>query len=75
MNSEHDKMLNMRDKQKCRILVPQSRLLFGICDAWEVLKEGQCAFKVTRDGDGLPYALKNTEVLVTRNPFLHPGDL
>ncbi|KAH7007855.1 RNA dependent RNA polymerase-domain-containing protein [Microdochium trichocladiopsis] len=28
-----------------------------------------------RHGDGLPYALKNTEVLVARNPCLHPGDL
>ncbi|KAK8017878.1 hypothetical protein PG993_014204 [Apiospora rasikravindrae] len=75
VHAEYDKMLNKRDEQRCRILVPQSRLLFGVCDAWDVLKEGECAVKVTRDGDGLPYALKNTEVLVTRNPCLHPGDL
>ena len=31
--------------------------------------------KVTMDGDGLPMALKGMEVLVTRNPCLHPGDL
>ncbi|KAK7910584.1 hypothetical protein PG985_013065 [Apiospora marii] len=75
VHAEYDKMLNKRDEQKCRILVPQSRLLFGVCDAWGVLKEGECAVKVTLDGDGLPYALKNAEVLVTRNPCLHPGDL
>ncbi|KAK8041602.1 PhoH-like protein [Apiospora phragmitis] len=75
VHAEYDKMLNKRDEQRCRILVPQSRLLFGVCDAWDVLKEGECAVKITRDGDGLPYALKNTEVLVTRNPCLHPGDL
>ncbi|KAK8137438.1 hypothetical protein PG984_002931 [Apiospora sp. TS-2023a] len=75
VHAEYDKMLNKRDEQKCRILVPQSRLLFGVADAWGVLKEGECAVRVTRDGDGLPYALRNTEVLVTRNPCLHPGDL
>ncbi|UKZ47230.1 hypothetical protein TrVGV298_001446 [Trichoderma virens] len=75
INAEYDKMLNKRDEQKCRILIPKSRLLFGVCDAWGVLKPGQCAVKVTMDGDGQPYALKGMKVLVTRNPCLHPGDL
>ena len=75
VNSEYDRMINKRDDQRCRILIPQSRLLFGICDAWGVLNEGECAVKVTMDGDGQPYALKGMEVLVTRNPCLHPGDL
>lgn len=75
VNSEYNKMLNKRDEQKCRILIPKSRLLFGVCDAWGVLKEGECAVKVTMDGDGVPRALKGTELLVTRNPCLHPGDL
>jgi regulator of nonsense transcripts 1 len=75
VNAEYDKMLNKREEQKCRILIPKSRLLFGVCDAWGVLKQGQCAVKVTMDGDGQPYALKGTKVLVTRNPCLHPGDL
>jgi len=68
-------MLNKRDEQKCRILVPKSRLIFGICDAWGVLKEGECAVCVTMDGDGVPRVIKGIEVLVTRNPCLHPGDL
>ncbi|KAL7958767.1 RNA dependent RNA polymerase domain-containing protein [Trichoderma compactum] len=63
INAEYDKMLNKRDEQKCRILIPKSRLLFGVCDAWGVLKPGQCAVKVTMDGDGQPYALKGTKVL------------
>jgi regulator of nonsense transcripts 1 len=75
VNKEYDKMRNKRDEQKCRILVPKSRLLFGVCDAWGVLKEGECAVKITMEGDGQPAALKGCDVLVTRNPCLHPGDM
>lgn len=75
VKNEYAKMLNKRDEQKCRILIPNSRLLFGVCDAWGVLKEGECAVKVTMDGDGQPSALKGGDVLVTRNPCLHPGDM
>lgn len=75
VNSEYDRMINKRHEQRCRILIPNSRLLFGICDAWGVLKEGECAVKVTLDVNGQPYTLKGMDVLVTRNPCLHPGDL
>jgi hypothetical protein len=75
VNEEYSKMLNKKDEQRCRILVPNSRLLFGVCDAWDVLKDGECAVMVTMDGDGQPRALTNMEILVTRNPCLHPGDL
>jgi RNA dependent RNA polymerase. len=75
VKNEYAKMLNKREEQKCRILIPKSRLLFGVCDAWGVLKEGECAVKITLEENGLPMALKNCEVLVTRNPCLHPGDL
>ncbi|GAB1319470.1 hypothetical protein MFIFM68171_09680 [Madurella fahalii] len=75
VKNEYAKMLNKRDEQKCRILIPHSRLLFGVCDAWGVLKEGECAVKVTMDGDGQPAALTGSDVLVTRNPCLHPGDM
>jgi hypothetical protein len=50
-------------------------LLFGVCDAWGVLKEGECAVKVTMDGGGQALALTGMNLLVTRNPCLHPGDL
>lgn len=75
VKGEYGKMLNKRDEQKCRILIPKSRLLFGVCDAWGVLKEGECAVKVTLFGDGQPASLTGMEVLVTRNPCLHPGDM
>lgn len=74
INVELAKMLNKRDEQRCRIFVQKSRLMFGVCDAWDVLKEGQCAVKVTLEENGQPYALKNTEITVIRNPCLHPGD-
>jgi regulator of nonsense transcripts 1 len=74
INGELSKMLNKKDEQRCRIFVQKSRLLFGVCDAWDVLREGECAVKVTLEGSGQPYALKNTEVTVIRNPYLHPGD-
>lgn len=74
VNEELKKMLNKQGGQKCRIMVPKSRLLFGVCDAWDVLKEWECAVKVTLEENGLPHALKNTEIIVIRNPCLHPGD-
>ncbi|PNP82148.1 hypothetical protein FNYG_04337 [Fusarium nygamai] len=74
VNDELKKMLNKQGGQKCRIFVQKSRLLFGVCDAWDVLKEGECAVKVTLEENGLPHTLKNTEIIVIRNPCLHPGD-
>lgn len=76
VNSEFAKMVKPRyDEQRCRILIPKSRLLFGVCDAWGVLKEGECQVRVTLDGDGSPVTLVGTSVIVTRNPCLHPGDM
>ncbi|CEF83201.1 hypothetical protein FGSG_09076 [Fusarium graminearum PH-1] len=74
VNAELKKMLNKKDGQRCRIFVQKSRLLFGVCDAWDVLREGEVAVKVTMEETGVPHALKNTEVTVIRNPCLHPGD-
>ncbi|KAI1311760.1 RdRP-domain-containing protein [Xylaria venustula] len=75
VKDEKGKMLNKRDTRKCRIPIPKSRLLFGVCDELGVLKEGECHAKITTDENGLPQTLKNAHVLVTRNPCLHPGDL
>lgn len=72
---ERGKMINKRDLQKSRILIPRSRLLFGVCDTRGVLQEGECFVKPTIDGDGVPHALTGCYVLVARNPCLHPGDL
>lgn len=73
--TERNSMINKREEQRCRILIKDSRLLFGICDPVDVLKPGECFVRVTSDDNGLPRTLINTEVLVTRNPCLHPGDL
>lgn len=75
LNQEYEKMLTKRHQQRCRIMIPQSRLLFGICDSKNILREGECVVRVTMEGDGQPRQLSGMEILVTRNPCLHPGDL
>jgi len=75
IRAEHNKLINNRGEQRCRILIPNSRILFGVCDAWDVLKEGECQVRITHDQKGQPLTLMNCDVLVTRNPCLHPGDL
>lgn len=75
VQQEYQRMINKKDQQRCRIMIPKSRLLYGICDSEDVLKEGECFVRVTMEGDGQPRQLSGMEILVTRNPCLHPGDL
>jgi hypothetical protein len=81
VKQECSKMINKREEQRCRILIPESRLLFGICDPYAkqghqgLLQEGCCFVRITHADDGEARTLEGTEVLVTRNPCLHPGDL
>ena len=75
VTGELNKMINKRDEQRCKILVLKSRLVFGVCDPRGVLKEGECAVRFTMVEDGVPKTIVGTDVLVTRNPCLHPGDL
>ena len=72
---ELNKMVNKKDEQRCKIFIPKSRLIFGVCDPRNVLKEGECGLKVTMVEDGGAKTIVGTEILVTRNPCLHPGDL
>lgn len=72
---EQGKMNNKCGEQKCRILVPSSRLLFGVCDHKGVLKPGECYVCVTLHADGKPRKITGANVLIARNPRLHPGDL
>jgi regulator of nonsense transcripts 1 len=74
VRAEYAKMLNKRDGQKCRIFIPKSRILFGVCDPADVLKPGECSVRITSEEGGHPKSLANAEILVTRNPTLHPGD-
>lgn len=75
VQQEYQRMINRKDQQRCRVMVPKSRLLYGVCDSKDVLKEGECFVRVTMEGDGQPRQLNGMEILVTRNPCLHPGDL
>ena len=75
VNQEFSRLLNSRGAQRSRIMIPKSRLLFGTCDSTSTLREGECAVKVTLEENGHPQALDGMEILVTRNPCLHPGDL
>jgi RNA dependent RNA polymerase len=75
ISQEQGKMINKRGDQKCRILIPSSRLLFGVCDHKDVLKAGECYVRVTQNADGKPRTIVDANVLIARNPCLHPGDL
>ncbi|OQV00754.1 AAA domain-containing protein [Cladophialophora immunda] len=75
VTQEYGKMLNKHEEQKTRILIPRSRLLFGVCDPYGLLKPGECFLRVTLEEFGTPVTMTGVEVLVSRNPCLHPGDL
>lgn len=58
-------------KPRTRMMIKESRLLFGVCDPYGVLKEGQVHIRITTEnGASTPI---NADVLVVRNPCLHPG--
>ena len=75
ITQEYSKMVNKREEQKTRILIPKSRLLFGICDPYGLLKPDECFLRVTSDETGAPLTIIGANVLISRNPCLHPGDL
>ena len=59
------------DKSRTRMMIHKSRLIFGVCDPYGVLKEGQVHIRITTEnGASTPI---NSDVLVVRNPCLHPG--
>ncbi|KAL4068636.1 RNA dependent RNA polymerase-domain-containing protein [Scleroderma yunnanense] len=60
------------DKLRARMIIHKSRLVYGVCDPFKILKEGQVHIRVT-SRLGLS-TLINGDVLVVRNPCLHPGD-
>lgn len=59
-------------KERVRMLVHKSRRLYGVCDPHRVLKEGQVHVRVMTSRNGSS-TITGTEVLVVRNPCLHPG--
>ncbi|KAI0333202.1 RdRP-domain-containing protein [Cubamyces sp. BRFM 1775] len=62
-----------KEKFRARMIIPKSRFLFGVCDPYGVLKEGEVHVRVSVPRKGAT-TLTNTQVLVVRNPCLHPGD-
>lgn len=60
-------------KYKSRIMIHKSRRLFGVCDPFQVLKEGEVHIRITvaRKGAATPI---HGDVIIVRNPCLHPGE-
>ena len=58
-------------KPRTRMMIHKSRLIFGVCDPYGVLKEGQVQIRITTE-NGVSTPI-NADVLVVRNPCLHPG--
>ena len=68
------KMFDKRDSEKVHILVPESRILFGVADSTETLRPNECHVRITVEGMGVR-SLHGAWVIVGRNPCLHPGDI
>jgi hypothetical protein len=63
---------NDKGRSKSRTFIRDSRRLFGVCDPYGVLKEGEVHIRITvgRKGPATPI---HGDVVVVRNPCLHPG--
>jgi regulator of nonsense transcripts 1 len=69
--SEVRKFKKEGGKSRTRMMIHKSRLIFGVCEPYGVLREGQVHIRVaTENGESTPI---NVDVLVVRNPCLHPG--
>jgi hypothetical protein len=75
VKQEYTRMINKRDEQRCRILIPKSRLLFGVCDPTAKnkfggrLKDGECFVRITQDGDGRA----QTIICRSSRPSMYPN--
>ncbi|CAJ1368371.1 unnamed protein product [Effrenium voratum] len=68
LQSELKKMTREPEERKLRIPIQKSRLLFGVADTTGTLQPGECWLEV--ESEELP-----SQVLVTRSPCYHPGDI
>lgn len=71
---EMDSHRKKSDDLRVRIAIERSRLLYGVCDDEGVLQDGEVFVRVHLPGEGVK-TLSNVNVLVVRNPCLHPGDI
>ncbi|KAF8056611.1 RNA-directed RNA polymerase [Lyophyllum atratum] len=71
--SETARFRNEKGRSKAPIFIGDSRRLFGVCDPYQVLKEGEVHIRImtARKGPSTPI---HGDVIVVRNPCLHPGD-
>ena len=60
---------------RTRILVPEARVVFGVCDPYNKLNYGECYFKPTLLHDQGKTFEGCKEVVVARSPCYHPGDI
>ena len=68
--------LKQNSKCKLRVLVPKSRLVFGVCDPFNELEYGQCVFQPTLFDEEQSAEFEAAhEVMVVRNPCYYPGDI
>ena len=58
-----------------KILVPESREVFAVCDPYNKLKYGECYFNPTLPEDEARVFPSGQKFVVTRNPCFHPGDV
>ena len=59
-----------------RILVPNSREVFAVCDPYNKLKYGECYFNPTMPEDEASSSFRaGQRFLVTQSPCYHPGDV
>jgi hypothetical protein len=61
-------------KDRSRMLLLQSRFLFGVCDPYGLLEEGEVHVRIMESRRGAT-TLSNLDLMVVRNPCLHPGDI
>ncbi|KAJ3824830.1 RNA dependent RNA polymerase-domain-containing protein [Lentinula raphanica] len=61
-------------KERVRMLVHKSRRLYGVCDPHRILREGEVHVRVMTSRNGCSTII-GTDVIVVRNPCLHPGDI
>ncbi|KAI0063600.1 RdRP-domain-containing protein [Artomyces pyxidatus] len=61
-------------KERVRMLIHKSRRLFGVCDPYRILREGEVHVRITVSRTGVS-AIHGLDVIVVRNPCLHPGDI
>jgi RNA-dependent RNA polymerase len=63
-------------RTKCNILVEKAARVLGVVDEYGILKENEVYCIVSVDGESREILqTESGNVMITRNPCLHPGDI